>query len=391
MGEFRRQPSKVWWSTFPDDSVSRIANFPDWGKAVDLSGSINRDVSANSSLLLRKREEEEDMRRMVSEEEENPAHDQLENKVEWEEAKAGNGWQNQEVNNDRGCSSSPSQGSHKSQDSGFSDSEIHSHPILHTPEDSPELSKRAECSKYEKQEQVSSSDASLASELKNLHIGPNSRVHSPECKNYLETAFDGTTDKLNETKSRYQKFNGSETSRSIFTKAQKCRTKNSDKINKIQNQLELSFKFPSKRTNLSPNSKVSKLAISQLPDSSERVTVIQNNTSNYTVIELPKKVGSESDLDSDGFRKPKTLAEQNLNYKGSDNFLNLTHIEGPPISTSTPKSTKFKRQESPTPRAARATEKKIGNMSTFATIRKLKGISDKKIKRPISLFPSFNR
>lgn len=459
MADFRRQPSKVWWSNFPEENESQISGFLGWGNGIDLSGNFteeknNRSNNAEIRSLNTLNTSKSEIDANKSKQDLNKSQrsrildDDHQQSLNWEEPKIEtSNWENSDLTGNRGSSSSPSQGSHKSQDSGFSDSEIQHH--ANSPQDSPDLSKRLECNQCSSnniEEEAKQENENLPPENNNNETIINYKksktsiqkfsyhvVEFPEDFNednpkFLETAFDLEDSKIQystkateETESNINKIinltsSPKQSKRRNLIKTHISRTKNdNEKINQIQNQLELSFKLP-KKINSNQNVKVSNLIITQFQarpscngddhlkrtssfsenedQTSGSVTSLKSCSSDHTVIEKPKIINDnkeEAQLDSEGFKIPKKLSEQNINCKGSNNFLDLTDIEGPPISSSTPKSSKNQRQESPVPKAARAAEKTVVSTSTFATIRKLKGLSEKKIKRPINLLASFNR
>lgn len=101
MGDFCRQNSRVWWSSFPGANESDTANRP-WVAALSSPATPAAEAPADEAAQR---------------------------------------WDSPDLAQ-RGDLSSPSQGSHGSQDSGFSDSELQN--AINSPQDSPELPKRQE-------------------------------------------------------------------------------------------------------------------------------------------------------------------------------------------------------------------------------------------------------
>lgn len=435
MGEFRRQPSKVWWSTYEDEDLSRYSGFLDWGKSVDLSANFTEGFKNNLS------ETKNNLNSSKVEKSETFAES---NSIKSEASKTENVEENEReadrksLENDRGSSSSPSQGSHKSQDSGFSDSEIQNNGLSLSPECSPEISSRVSCVKCKSREESSTEQVEISQKEKSYNetvanyrklktsvkttapqykvVEFNSDNQKSEEKHFLETDFNGYDEcAKNETKDGFQGKTGSsgfklsspkhKNHKSILKShilRTKCETR--EKINHIQNQLELSFKLP-KKINLPQNLKISNVfhakplievksskvsadrAIKSTPNSTENLTSFKS----LSCVQIPPKKIPLTNLDNEGFKVPKLPSEHSFHCKGSSQLLDFTDIEGPPISSSTPKSNKFQGRESPVPKTARATEKISTAKTTFATVRKLKGLSEKKLKGSKILLESFNR
>jgi len=291
MGELHRQSSKIWWSSFPGANESDHYNRP-WTAALNSSHRTP------------------------------PIHEEP---ATHQEA-GGNRWDSPDLSRSRGDSSSPSQGSHGSQDSGFSDSELHN--------GSPELSKRP-----------------TSPPRNNLSY---KTVEFQECtsstKGLLETNFS---------------LNASSPCRNQYSTCD-----NNEKINKIQNQLELSFKLP-KKINVKPCLITNELKELEATDGYTSESV-RSSCSEHTVIENPKKESygkrPASDLDPDGFKIPKCVE-----FRGSCTSLNFS--SNPPLSCSTPKGSKTASPKLVRP--AKPDEKP----KTFATVRKLKGLIRLKPKR----------
>lgn len=439
MGDFRRQPSKVWWSTYEDENFSKYSRFLDWGKGVDLSGNLcdaynnNNSISTiqNNSVITKL--DESKLSKSVDQKQKPSTTKHDEEEEEEEEIVKEN--QIESMDSNRGSSSSPSQGSHKSQDSGFSDSEIQNNAQSLSPQCSPELSARLNCNKCNsldgsKVEELATSqkekiyDNTVVSyrklktsiktaQYKVVEFDPES-YNEKETK-YLETAFDREETPKKENKDVTKEPSNTivpsvnaakELNRKSLIMSQISRTKTDtiEKINQIHNHLESTLKLP-KKMSLSQNLKLPNL-FHQKPLADSQNTKAPTTSSIKTkgfstsslrsqklllpIVSAEDKAGERIDnltsesLDAEGFKVPKFPT-------GSNNFLDLTELGGPPVSTSTPKSSKFHGRESPLPKTARATEKKYSTKTTFATIRKLKGSSDKKQKGNANLVGSFNR
>lgn len=340
MGELYRQPSKVWWSSFPGADVSDAADRP-WVAALSCSNP-----------------------RVIPEE---PAN-------EPEDAPAR--WDSPDLTRSRGDSSSPSQGSHGSQDSGFSDSELQN--ALSSPQDSPELSKR-----LGEAEAAANTDS------------PNQRQKTSPLKKFSYQVVEFKEDCCNTTKPGLLEtsFNLSSNSNSpkVSTRrSQYSKNDEDEKINKIQNQLELSLKLP-KRINSPQVAKVSPVCRSEVRDLDEVTTdgntseSVRSSCSEHTVIEQPLNQSAQNqklkdvsswvaetgkrsagELDRDGFKIPKCVE-----LKGSCTSLNFA--SNPPLSCSTPKGAKSGQESPRLVRPARAEEK----AKSFAKVRKLRGLASK--------------
>ncbi|KAK6626101.1 hypothetical protein RUM43_006405 [Polyplax serrata] len=429
MGDFRRQPSKVWWSNYEDEALSMYSGFLGWGKGVDLSGNFsevypnNTSMTDKSQTVLNKTPGS-----FVKSERPKPVAEEEEVEEDDEDKENDGQTGSKSLESDRGSSSSPSQGSHKSQDSGFSDSEMQNNGLSLSPQCSPEMPARLSCIKcksrdesdFQQQQQADLSQKEksynetvanyrkLKTSVKTTSVSTPYKLvdfNTNSCKEgekkCLETAFDGLDESLNRSRSPVSKFGSpKETTEAGVLKSQVPRTK-CDKINKIQNQLELSFKLP-KKINLPQNLKIANFFHGKSSEETRVATPMARPTAKSAEsippfrpvsCVLPGETQvSKASLDNEGFKVPKLPVEQN-NTKSTNHLYDITtEIEGPPISCSTPKSSKFNYPgPSPVPRATKATEKKSISKTTFATVRKLKGLSEGKLKRPKTLIASFNR
>lgn len=438
MGEFRRQPSKVWWSTYDDDDdddITEYSGYLGWGKSIDLSNNVTSSKPETGTI------ESKDV--------------SVEKKGGGEEGEEAEKNKRKSLESDRGSSSSPSQGSHKSQDSGFSDSEIHNNAISISPENSPELSGRMnfinrnsrsinddagaairnqimdDKSRKEKSHNETVSTyrklktcVKITNQFKVVEFNP--ETYNEPIKPCLETAFDGNDNDVNTPKkenskeniesSTVQKIFKNSQKENLFTKSQsRSKFEAKGKIQQIQNQLESSLKLP-KKINLSQNLKIPNLfhgkpVVNVIKNSGlngkAKIKSTDNPSTKFKyfsscVVPPPpasekstnKKSNRENFLDSEGFKVPKIPNDQCSIGKGNNHLLdNNTFIDGPPLSTSTPKSNKHPPGgSSESPKTIKTTGKKISSAkTTYATVRKLKGLSEKKLKGSKNLENSFNR